>query len=149
MTAYSPLAPLSDAIATTLNVSALTTTLAPGGVWDHVPQNTSYPFVLVEVFDDYQPSFGKRPGSGAGSIYEINVRAHVFTTDPGMRTAQVVMAKVVELLTAPSALSVTGYTVCALAPLESGRSIPLSDEVVAGKPVKELVRDFRLVLEES
>jgi hypothetical protein len=149
VTVYSPLAPLSDAIGVTLRASAALLALAPGGVWDALPQNSSYPVVLVEVLDDYQPSLGRRPGGGPGSLYELDVRVHVFTQDRGMRTAQVVMAKVVEVLTPSGAISVTGYTVCGLEPLATGSSTPLPNEVVAGIPVRELVRDFRLTVEES
>jgi hypothetical protein len=140
--AYLSLDPISAAIYTTLNVASLLA-LAPGGVYDGVPLSITYPFVLFEVSEQTQVgAFG--PGTNYGSRPEVRVRVHVFTIDIGFQTANQIMQKVVELLT--PAPTVSGYNCWAIFKEES---TPLSGQVVAGRPVNELVTDFRLYVEEA
>lgn len=142
MTVYSSLSAVSDAVYTVLNVAALTA-LAPGGVSDEVEQLTSYPCVLYEVQERQLGQFGSRPGSGQRTM-ECDLRLHVFTQTSGFLEAHGVMAKCIELLATPPA--VTGYGSWAIFHDET---IPLPQQLVAAQPVNELVGNFRLFLSEG
>jgi hypothetical protein len=139
MTSYSALSPVSAGVYTVLNVGALTT-LAPGGVGDDVAQGTGFPFVLFEVHEKALGGFGTKPG--LGTLPEIDLRVHVFSTFQGWSEAQAVMGKVIELLRDPPA--VTGYASWAIF---HDDTIPLADQEIAGVKVKELVAIFRLYVE--
>lgn len=142
MSAFCSLSPVSAAVFAALNVPALTA-LAPGGVWDQLPQGTALPCVLLEAQEVQQlGGFGTRPGAGA--IPELELRIHVFSQYEGFKQAQTVMAKVLELLP-PGALAVTGYR--SHGPFHE-ETVPLPDEVVAGVRVNELVARFHLYVEE-
>lgn len=138
-TSYSALSPVSVGVYAVLNVASLTA-LAPGGVHDDVPQGTTYPFVLFEVQESRQGGFGTRPG--LGTLPEIALRVHVFSRFEGFGEAQAVMAKVIELLKDPPAVS--GYSSWAIFHDET---IPLQDQAVNNVKVKELVANFRLYVE--
>ncbi len=143
---YLALDPVSVGVFNALNVAAMTA-LAPGGVYDLLPQGVTYPCVLYEVNDVAQyGGLGTKPGRGA--LPEIDLRVHVFTKTGGPRVAQLAMAKAIELLVAPSAISVSGYTVCGLEPFYDG-SLYLPDEMVALERVQELVARFRLYVQEN
>lgn len=147
MTVYAPLQAVSDGLATVLDVASLTT-LAPGGIWDELPQDTTYPCVLFEAEDLPDRAFGSKPGTGPGNLSAIRVTLHVFTQSgvatAGMRTAQIVMATAIQLIqTLPT---VTGYHAWAVF---HDDTIPIGTTVVAGLPVQELVAHFRLYVEES
>ena len=137
MTSYSALAPVSAAIFTALNVAALLA-LAPGGVGDDIAQGTGYPFVLYEVHETPQGGLGTKPGS-AGVVVELDLRLHVFSQFDGYSEAQAVIAKAIELLADPPAVS--GYASVAIFHDEV---ITLGDQIVAGVKVKELVATARL-----
>jgi uncharacterized protein DUF3168 len=139
VTSYSALSPVSAAVYTVLNVAALTA-LAPGGVGDDIAQATGYPFVLVEVHEKALGGFGTKPG--LGTLPEIDLRVHVFSTFQGFSEAQRVMGKVLELLKDPP--TVVGYSSWAIFHDET---IALGDESVAGVKVKELVARCRLYVE--
>ena len=145
MTSYSALSPVSAGVYTVLNVAALTA-LAPGGIGDDMGQRvlasdgSFATFVLYEVRETRQGGFGTKPG--LGTLPEIDLRVHVFSTFQGFSEAQAVMGKVIELLRDPPA--VTGYASWAIFHDET---IPLADEIVAGVNVKELVALFRLYVE--
>lgn len=138
MTSYSTLAPVAAGVFVVLNVAALTA-LAPGGVGDDVAQGTGYPFVLVEVHETPQFALGTKPGT-SGAVYEVDLRAHVFTQSEGFSEAAAVMGKVIELLTATPP-AVTGYASWAIF---HDDTINAGDQLVAGVKVKELVALFRL-----
>lgn len=139
MTSYSALSPVSAGLYTVLNVAALLA-LAPGGVGDDIAQSTGYPFVLYEVHERALGGFGTKPG--LGTLPEIDLRVHVFSTFQGLSEAQAVMGKVLELLRDPPA--VTGYASWAIFHDET---ITVGDELVAGVKVKELVALLRLYVE--
>lgn len=141
MTAYSALAPVSAAVYTALNVAALTA-LAPGGVFDAIPQDTTYPAVLFDVQERWQPTLGTKPG--VKRVMEMALRLHVFSQHRGMKEAQGVMAKAIQLLADPP--TVSGYASWAIFHDET---LPLSDQLVAGVPVEELVANFRVFVEEA
>lgn len=143
MSVYSALSPISTGIFTALNVASLLA-LAPGGVHDALPQNTAFPCVLFEVSDEDASTFGARPGSGAGSMVTVRLRCHVFSQYAGMKEAQAVMAKLRQLLSTPP--SATGYHVWEIFPRPT---VPLANEELAGVPVRELVGDWLLYVEEA
>ena len=131
------LSPATAAVYGALNVAAMTA-LAPGGVHDDVPQPAVFPFVLLELRErDLR-------GLGTGSLPEVEISVHAFSTSEGMKDAQAIAAKAVELLK-DAALTVTGFT-------QAGRvfydeTIPLPDQLVNGVKCHELVVRFRLYLE--
>jgi len=142
VTSYSALSPVSDAIATALNVAAVTT-LAVGGVWDVLPQNTPYPCVLFEVSEPRQlGGFGTKPG--LGQLPELEVRVHVFSQQQNLSEAQGILAVVIQLLA--DAPTVTGYASWAIF---HDSTIDLGDQIVANITVHELVAIFRLYVEEG
>lgn len=153
MTSYSALSPVSVGLYTVLNVAALTA-LAPGGVGDDIAQrsvvtdasgnDTGYPFVLYELDEEDLGGLGS-PSGTVGNVFEIDVLVHVFSKFEGMSEAQAVLAKVIELLKTPPA--VTGYASWAI--FRNGKSINLGDQIVAGVKVKELAQHFKVFVELS
>lgn len=139
MTSYSALSPVSAGVYTALNVAALLA-LATGGVGDDLAQLTGYPSVLYEVTETRGGGLGTKPGRG--TLPEIDLRVHVFSTYQGWSEAQAAMGKVIELLTDPP--TVTGYASWAIF---HDQTIPLADQIIAGVKVKELVGLFRLYVE--
>ncbi len=139
MTSYSALSPVSAGIFAALNVAGLTA-LAPGGVGDDIGQNTGYPYVLYEVSERAMGGLGTKPGHG--QLPEIDLRVHVFSRYEGLKEAQAVMDKVMQLLADPPA--VTGYSSWAIFHDET---INLGDQVIAGVKTKEVVGLFRLYVE--
>jgi hypothetical protein len=141
MTAVLSLSPVSQAINAALNVASLLA-LAPGGALDVLPQGTAYPCVLYSVDEAQQlGGFGTKVGS-VGRLPEVALRVHVFTQAGSMKSAQAVMAKVLELLADP--LTVSGYSNWAIF---WDNTVSLPDEVVAGVRVQELVANSRLFVE--
>lgn len=141
MASFSALAPVSAAIFNALNVAALLA-LAPGGVSDVVPQNTSYPCVLYEVSDQKQcGGFGTQPGRG--QLPELDVRVHVFSQQQDLSEAQGLVALAISLLATPPA--VTGYGSWAIF---HDQTLDLGDVVVANVTVHEIVAIFRLYVEQ-
>jgi hypothetical protein len=141
VSSYCALSPASAAVYAALNVSALTS-LAPGGVSDDVAQNTVFPCVFYEVQESNRGGLGTKPGTTR--LMEVELRVHVFTASAGLSEAQTIMAKVIELLKDP--LTVTGY---ASAAIFHDETVPLSDEMVAGVRVKELVWIGRVFVSEA
>lgn len=143
MTSYSAVDPVSSGLYSVLNVASLLA-LAPGGVGDDIAQGTSYPCVLFEVNERAAGGFGTKPG--VGQLSEMDVLVHAFaqdsTTSGGVRTAQVVIEKVIQLLANPPA--VTGYSSWAIFHDET---LNLGTQIVAGEEVKETVARFRLYVE--
>ena len=141
MTAILSSSPVSQAIHSALNVASLLA-LAPGGAKDVLAQNTPYPCVLFIVDENDQlGGFGTKVGS-VGRLPEVGLRIHVFTQLGSLKTAQAVMAKVLELLADPP--TVTGYSSWAIL-WDDTRNIP--DSVIAGIPTQELVANGRLYVE--
>ncbi len=142
MTSFSALAPASAGVYAVLNVAALTS-LVPGGVNDVILQPATYPLVLFEVSENKQfGGFGTQPGRG--QLPELGVRVHVFTQDPNLSTAQTIIAKVIELLATPPA--VTSYASWAIF---HDQTLDLGDQVIANVTVHEMVAIFRLYVEQT
>ena len=133
------LSPVSVAVYTVLNVAALTT-VAPGGVFDDVPQTPTFPFVWYEVQER------ERRGFGAGSLPEVELRVHAYSTFTGASEAQSIMQQVIELLKDTS-LTVSGYAHAGQVFYDE--TVPLADELLNGVRVRELVASFRIYVEEA
>lgn len=134
------LSPVSVAVYTALNVSAVTS-LAPGGVFDDVPEGVTFPCVLFSVTETRQlGGFGTKPG--VGNLPEVRVRVYVYTQGIGFKTAQAVMDQALLALADPPA--VTGFGSWAIF---HDSTTPLTDQILAGQKVQELVSDFRLYVE--
>lgn len=136
--AYLALDAVSAAVYTALNVSALTT-LATGGVGDHIAQTTSFPYVWFEVRERDVRGFG------TGGLPEVELRVHTFSTYEGAKEAQSVAQKAIQLLKDVS-LTITGYT-------QAGKvfydeTIPIYGEILNGVQVIEIVSLFRIYAEE-
>lgn len=140
---YLALSPVATAVYTALNVAGLTA-LATGGVHDTVSQPPPLPCVLVEVDERDVRGFG------TGGLPEVRIRVHAFTdrgttAAGGMKQAQQIIAKVIELLRDQS-LTVTGYTQAGAVFYDD--TVLVGDEIVNGVLVHELVANFRIYVEE-
>lgn len=137
--------PVSAALYTRLNVSAVTS-LATGGVSDDPAQGVTFPFVWFEVREE------EARGFGTSGLPLVHIRVHVFsrygdsTTVGAPQQAQLVMQQVITRLK-DHALSVSGYATCGH--MFYDETVTLSDEVLNGITVCELVATFRLFLEEA
>lgn len=140
MPSYSALSPVSVGIYTLLNVSALTT-LALGGVRDDVPQKPTFPFVWYEVQEESISGLGDSP-----HFVEVDLRVHVFSQEETLADAQVIGAKVVELLR-HKVITITGYTHAGKVFYD--RTVLLADELLNGVKVHELVMFFRIAAEST
>ena len=136
--ARSALEPVSEAVYSTLNVSAMTA-LATGGIYDDVPQDTAYPFVWYTVREaDVAGTFGQ-------VFQRCRIVVHCFSQYQGSQQAQVIINKAVDLLRGQTP-SVTNYT--ALQLLHEG-STGLPDEDIGGVKTKHLMAEFELTVSES
>lgn len=138
--AYLSLDPVSAAVYTALNVSALTD-LVPGGISDAPGQGgTSYPLIWYEVSErDVR-------GLGTGGLPEISLRVHTFSEYGGLIEAQQVNQKVIQLLR-DQALTITGYSQCGLVFYDE--TVLLADEELNGVKVHEIVSLFRIYAQEA
>lgn len=133
------LSPVSAAVYGALNVSSLTA-LATGGVYDDVPQGVGFPFVLYRVEEQ------ERRGFGAGSLLEVALRVHVFSTYAGLKEAQTIGSQVVELLKDVT-LTVSGYRLCGRVFYDE--TLLVGDELINGVKCHELALGFRIYVEPS
>jgi hypothetical protein len=133
---YSALAPVSAALYGALNVAALTA-LAPGGVCDDVAQSTGVSVRAVRGDRDAAAGVRHAARDRRRLARSIDLRVHVFSQYQGLQEAQGILAKVVELLEQP--VAVTGFSSWAI--FYDG-AIPVGDELVAGVKCKELVGTF-------
>jgi hypothetical protein len=144
MAVYSALDAVTAAICSTLTVDAMTA-LAPGGVADDLAQLTSRPCVLVEVAESpaATATLGTKAGT-AGRVTEVGVRLHLFCAANEKRTGQAAIAKAVQLLENPPAVS--GMNSSAIF---HDQTLSFDDVEVAGEKVTEIVAMFRLYVEEA
>lgn len=103
-TGASALSAVSEAVMDVLNVEAFsgTTGVCPGGVWDDLPQDSTYPITWYEVSEvpfNNLGQFGK----------ELQLRLQVFSQQEGLREAQNILAMAVDLLNA-AVPTVAGFT---------------------------------------
>lgn len=142
MTYACPLLPVSVAVYRVLQDAAFAA-LCPGGVFDSVPQAPSYPFLLYEVTETQQRGgLGTKPG--VGTLPEIEIRLHVYSTAGGFRECQQILGKAIALLADPP--TVSGYASWAIF---HDQTIPLPDEQIIGVTVQELVALLRLYVQEN
>lgn len=128
---------MSVAVAGVLNVSSLTT-LATGGIYDDLPQGTSFPCVWYEVNErDVR-------GLGTGALPEVELRVHVFSQYEGMKEAQAIASQAITLLK-DQALTVTGWTHCGHVFYDE--TVAFHNEHIQGVRVREMVAVFRIYVE--
>lgn len=138
--AYLALGPVSIALYTALNVAGMQA-LIGSRIYDAVPQGPTFPFVFYQVREARDAR-----GMGTGGLPEIELRVHAFSTYEGMKEAQSIIQKAIELLRDQS-LTITGYA-------HAGRvfydeTLPFGDELIQGVACRELVAMFRIYVEES
>lgn len=139
MAHLSAIDPVTEAIVDALNVSAMKSTLATGGVWANVPQATTFPYVRVDSpIETRMDTMGR-----AGKTVSISV--HAFSNYAGPTKAAAIISKAVELLHY-AALMVAGHTVVAVQ-YESGQDA--GDEVVNGVTVYHYVGIFKVTVQQS
>lgn len=138
--AYLSLGPVSVAVYALLNVAGMTA-LVSSRIYDAVPQAPTFPFVFYEVRENRDIR-----GFGTGGFPEVQLRVHAFSQYEGMKEAQSIIQKAIELLR-DQALSVTGYNHAGL--IVYDETVPLSDEVINGVACRELVASFTIWVEEA
>lgn len=136
---YLALSPVAAALYAKLNVAALQA-LVGSRLYEDVPQAPTYPFVWIESSERDLRMFGS-------AFPEIEVRIHAFSAYEGMKEAQDIIAKVIELLRDQSLGAITGYT-------QAGKvfydeTVLLLDELVNGVKVRRLVAMFRVYVQEA
>lgn len=138
--AYLSLSPVSVAVFNKLNVAGLTA-LVSTRIWDSVPRTgATFPFVLYEV---WEPRDAR--GLGTGGLPEVEIRTHVFSEYDGLKEAQSIAQKCIELLK-DQALTVTGYTQAGLV-FYDRTELPI-DEIIEGRKCQEIVSFFRTYVQE-
>ncbi len=138
-----PIIAASDALVAVLQDPSFVA-LCPGGVWDDVPENPTYPFLAFEVHHQVGlGGFGTRPGHG--TVPQLRVRLHGYSQYTGFREINLLLAKAIELLCdAPPV--VTGYSSWAI--FHDPPVTELPGELIIGVFVNEVVADLRWVIEE-
>jgi hypothetical protein len=148
MSSLTALQAMGDALYGVLAFDATLLASATGGVFMDVPSSPSFPLVWVELQQDREHGgFGSMPGRLDKPGIEL--RLHVYQSEGGtLRTAQVIMARLVALVWNDSApLSPVGYTVISGKPLPNAQTFQLSDQELRGFKVKETVLMADYVLE--
>lgn len=135
--AYSALEPVANAVIVLLNVAGLTNLATLTG---DPAQGGSLPFVWPEL------SEREMRGFGTGSLPELELRVHTFSRYEGMKEAQQINAKVIELLRDKD-LTITGWNHCGKIFYDETVLLPM--EEVNGRKVCELVSMFRIYAEEQ
>lgn len=133
------LSPVSVGVYNALNVSGLTA-LVSTRIYDDVPQGATFPFVL------YTAQERETRGFGTGSLPLVDLRVHAFSTYAGMKDAQSIAAKVVELLK-DQTLTVSGYVVCGRVFYDD--TVVINESIVNGVKCKEIASNFRVYVEPS
>ena len=149
---FTALEPTSQAVFARLNVAAVKAAYPTGGgALGGVTENpvtsgtTTFPFLWYSVDED--PGEGRHLGAGAG-VLRVRLRLHAFSTYPGMRECQRIIAAAIDLLMPPAAalLTITGFSHRAIFDYDA---IPLPMEELNGVKVRELVKEFELFLDQA
>jgi len=152
--ADSALAIVADAVFKVLNVPSLTAPPPIGAgakrvvdqpVLSPVDDDIPFPFVWYELAAERMAG-GLGPGPW---LLEIDLRVHVFSTAPGMQEAQAIVQEVIRLLRQAEkagALPVAGW-LSAYAPHDATITLPY--ELLNNVPVRELVAESRIYLQEA
>lgn len=138
------LSPVSAGIYSTLTADAGVTALVGTRVYDDLPENVTFPCVLfsVGVFSNYS-GFGDSVGSGVAQ--RIRLRISAFTQGLGFKAAQAIVNAVHVALAALQGTTVTGWRVIQINVPDT--TTPLTDTLVAGQKVQELVSDLYMDVE--
>jgi hypothetical protein len=135
MAGNSAIGPVSAAIMGLLNVASLkaaypTGAGCVGGVTD-APTGTTFPVLWYELSAHDLGAFGEGP-----DVTQLQLRLHVFSTQPNMVEAQRIMREAIRLVKyqAPAA---TGYDIPTIGRPQD--EIPLPLETLNGVAVRELV----------
>lgn len=137
--AYLSLDPVSSGVYTALNVASFTA-LATGGLSDDPAQGVAFPFVWYEVREVQDVR-----GFGTGGLPEVELRVHTFSEYQGLKEAQAINAKAIELLR-DQAITVSGYRQAGL--VFYRETVPLPFQELNGVTVHELVSTFTIFVEE-
>lgn len=149
---FTALEPVSQAVFARLNVAAVKAPYPTGGgAIGGVTENpvtsgtTTYPFLWYEVDED--PQAGRHLGPGAG-VLVVRLRLHAFSTYPGMRECQRIMAAAIDQLMPPAAalLTIVGFSHRAIFDYEA-TALPF--EELNGVKLRELVKDFTMFLDQA
>lgn len=128
------LGPVSDAVYTALNVTALTNKVA-GGVHSDVPATVVFPFVLYAVWQERDDR-----GFGTGAMPKVIIRLYVFTQYGGFKVAHAAMEAAIPLLK-DQALSATGFRQAGLV-FHTGEVREPIEAVIKGVKCNEISTDF-------
>ena len=131
---------VSAAVQVLWRADATLVALVGGRMGDGVLQGVTFPYLWYEVRER------DMRGLGGGGLPEVELRAHIFSTAPGMREAQQIASRLITV-TKDATLTVSGYTQCGKVFYDETVPIPLSE--INGVPVRELVPMFRIYVEES
>jgi len=145
--AHSALVDVADAVFKVLNVPSLTAPppIGVGGkrIVDQpvIDGPQSFPFVWYELAAERQAG-----GLGGGPwLFEVDLRVHVFSQAPGMNEAQTIIQEAIRLLR--TSRIVVGGWASWYQPHDATIALPF--ELLNGVPVRELVAEHRLYVEES
>lgn len=133
------LSPVSAAVYGVLQADATLGAMI-AGVGDDIRQATAFPYVWFEVRER------ERRGFGTGTLPEVELRVHCFSSYRGAKEAQDIIDRVVVLLK-DQPLTISGFTHCGRVFYDE--SVLLPDEDVNGVKVRELVALFRVYAEAS
>lgn len=101
-TGKSALTAVHAAVYSVLKNDASLTTLAPGGVWDHVPQDPTWPYVRIGgVVEDPEDTMGRQ-------ARRVTLIVHAWSQYAGVSQAYGIIDRVIALLRYV-ALSPTGW----------------------------------------
>jgi hypothetical protein len=132
------LGPVSAAVYGVLSGDSTLSTAVGGRIYDDVRQGAIFPYVWYEARER------EARGFGTGTLPEVEVRVHVFSTYRGSKEAQDILDRVIVLLK-DSAVTVAGFAHCGRVLYEEAVLLP--DEDVNGVKVREIVGLFRLWVE--
>jgi hypothetical protein len=101
-TGKSALSAVHAAVYAVLKNDATLTTRAPGGVWDHVPQDPTWPYVRLGGFvEDPDDTFGRQGR-------KVSFVVHAWSQYAGVAEGYTIIDRVIALLRY-TALTVTGW----------------------------------------
>lgn len=151
----SALQPVTAALLHVLNVPSLVGPYVPNvcagvtQIYDHPPRNVEtadFPFVWIELAGE---DATRHRGLGRGLwLLELDIRLHTFSIADGMAESERITTEMVRLLRTHDSqtLPVTGWNPWYQ---PHDRVVALPFELLAGRPVTELVNLRRLFVEES
>lgn len=137
------LSPLSEALAAVFIQDAALQALTPGG-WHDTTLPANHDTFPAGIFEVYEPRDER--GFGTGGMPLVEIRTHTFSKHGGLREAQAINRRVVQLLKDRS-LTVEGYAQAGQVFYDE--TAPPIDELVNGVQCHELVSYFRTYLEEA